>query len=245
MPARAKTYAKIYERFTADIAQGIDCGYQCAPLNGGMPVCCSTEHAIPVVSKAEWKHLKKRTDIWKKFKPYDRHSEKIVEELDSSCKAIECSIAPVCQRDNRTLACRAFPFFPYMTKDGEIVGLSYYHLYEDRCWVISNLTVASEEFRTQMLKTYEDLFAEDEDEREAMLDHSAHMRRVFSRQGRAIPILGRGGELLKVLPKSGGKVVPAKLSDFKRHGPYKSQKAYEKAIKEAGGDPTGHVLKKA
>ena len=68
------------------------------------------------------------------------------------------------------------------------------------------------------------------------------MRRVFSRQNRIIPIIGRDGQLLKVLPKSGGKVLPAKASDFKAHGPFKSDKAYQEEIKLEGGNPEGKTL---
>ena len=43
-------------------------------------------------------------------------------------------------------------------------------------------------------------------------------------------------------PKSGGKVVPAKPSDFKPHGPFVSDKAYREEIKLEGGNPKGKSL---
>jgi hypothetical protein len=68
------------------------------------------------------------------------------------------------------------------------------------------------------------------------------MRRVFSRWNRIIPIIAPDGSYLKVLPKSGGKVVPAKISEFKKLGPFVSDKAYRAEIEAEGGDPTGKTL---
>jgi hypothetical protein len=58
------------------------------------------------------------------------------------------------------------------------------------------------------------------------------MRRVFSRQKRIIPLIGRDGGFFKVLPKS-GRIVPADPRRFPKHGPYRSARAFAKAVKEA------------
>ncbi len=68
------------------------------------------------------------------------------------------------------------------------------------------------------------------------------MRKVFGKKGKIIPIIGRDGKYYKVLPKTKGAVVPAELSDFVAHKPFTSDKDYHKAIKDEGGDPTGHSL---
>ncbi len=242
MVAKAKHYAKMHSMFEASISTRVDCGKMCAPLNGGMPVCCTADHAVPVVTKGEWRQLKKTTEAWKKFKPRDKAGREIVDELHDDCLAIECKIAPMCDRVSRTIACRSFPFFPYFTKDEELVGLSYYWIFEDRCWVISNLQVAEPAFVDQMITTYEYLFKKDEEEYEAFLDQSKSMRRVFSKKNKVIPIVARDGKYFKILPKTKGEVIPAEASDFLALGPYKSEKAYAKAIKDEGGDPEGHSL---
>ncbi len=242
MTAKAKHYAKMYDSFGASISKSVDCGKMCAPLNGGLPVCCTTDHAVPIVTTGELKHLKSFSDVWKKYKPTDKAGRKIVDEMHEDCRAIECKIVPFCDRKSRTLACRAFPFFPYFTREEEMVGLSYYWIFDDRCWVISNLRIVEPEFVAEMLDTYDYLFKKDRDEKEAMLDQSKSMRQVFSKKGKVIPIVARDGQYFKVLPKTKGVVVPAKLSDFKPIGPFKSDRAYHKAIKEEGGDPTGHSL---
>ena len=109
-------FATLYEGFTAPVSR-FDCGRKCAPLNGGEPVCCSTQNAVPVVHKVEFDLLKTRTDLWSKFKPYDYATRQIVAELTSDCMAIHCKGARHCERDNRTIACRGFPFYPYLTRE--------------------------------------------------------------------------------------------------------------------------------
>lgn len=242
MTAKAKHFAQVYKRFSVSISARYDCGRMCAPLNGGEPVCCSTQHAVPIVTRHEYELLKKRTRMWHKFKPFDRDTRQIVKELESGCKAVECNGARHCERDNRTLACRSFPFFPYLTRERELVGLSYYWSFEDRCWVISNLSIVERDFIDEMIAAHEYLFRKDEDEENAFVEQSASMRRVFSRHNRIIPIIGRDGKFLKVLPKSGGKVLPAKAKDFKAHGPFVSDKAYRREIRLEGGDPKGKTL---
>ncbi len=235
MPAlKAKEFDKLHRDFTASISTKHDCGQYCAPLNGGDPVCCDTGHAVPIVDKGEWKALKRRTDLWSKYIPEDddKHGQAIVDELAKGCKAIECKGARHCERDNRTIACRSFPFYPYTDKSGEVIGLSLYWGFEDRCWVQSNLQIVEKEFIQQMLETYAAIFAKDDAEFDAYKEQSANNRRVFSRKKRPIPLLKADGKLYKILPKGAG-IELAKPADFGKHGPYKSDKAYKKAVKEA------------
>ena len=157
---------------------------------------------------------------------------------------MECKGVAFCERDNRSLACRSFPYFPYFTKDGELIGLATYWTFEDRCWVISNVQVADKKFVSEMIEAYEYLFDVDDEQYEAYYEESATMRRVFSKRNEPIQIVGREMTYLLVLPKSGGRVIPTEKSAFRPVKPFTSDKAYKKAIKEAGGDPTGHRLPK-
>jgi hypothetical protein len=226
-------YGELYDRFQANVSR-YDCGRICAPLNNGEPVCCTTSHAIPVVDKTEFQLLQTRSDLWHRFKPTDANSRKIVNELHKSCCAIECKGARSCERDNRTLACRAFPFYPYITKDDRLVGLGTYWIFEDRCWLISNMQVVERDFIQEFVAAYEYVFERDPEERQVMRGHSATHRRIFSRQDRIIPLIGRDGGFFKVMPRS-GEIRPARITEFKKIGPYRSEKAYQRAVKEAGG----------
>jgi hypothetical protein len=234
--AQPEDFKQIYEGFKSPLSR-FDCGRHCAPLNGGEPVCCTTRHAIPVVHKTEWQLLKSRSDLWHRYRPTDAHARRIVGELASSCTAIECKGAAFCERDNRSLACRAFPFAPYITREREFVGLAYYWIFEDRCWVISNLAIVAPAFVAECVAAYERLFAVDAEELATYVDHSAAMRRVFSRKRRAIPLIGRDGRFLKVRPHGAG-IVPADPATFPKHGPYRSPRAYARAVRQAGGTPS-------
>ncbi len=226
-----QAYAEIHRSFEAAISR-FDCGQKCAPLNGGEPVCCSTSNAVPLAHRSEWNLLNGRTDMWSRYKPCDASGRKIVDELDRSCVAIECKGAQLCERDNRTLACRAFPFFPYLTRDGEFIGLAYYWEFADSCWVISNLTVVDREFVAQFVAAFDLLLAADRDEYETFLGHSAQMRRVFTRKRTTIALIGRDGGYLQVLPGD-PTARPASPADFAKFGPYRSEEAYAEALGRA------------
>lgn len=236
-------FERLYEGFDAPVSR-FDCGRKCAPLNGGEPVCCSARNAVPVVHKAEFEFLKTRTDMWSRFRPHDGPTRQIVRELNADCAAIECKGARHCERDNRAIVCRTFPFYPYLTRQRELVGLGTYWVFEDRCWMMSNLEVVDRTFITQFLATYEAIFAKDEDEFATYVDFSASARRVHSRWGRDIPLLGRDGALLMVTPSTGA-IRPGRKKDFPKMGPYVSERAYRAAVKEAGGEVPTNGMRRA
>ena len=227
---KPKDFDKLYKAFEASISR-YDCGRFCAPLNNGEPVCCSVEHAVPVVQNGEWNLLRKRTDLWRKFKPTDKHAQAIVDELADDCSAIECKGARSCERDNRTLACRSFPFFPYIDRAGKLIGLSVYWDFADRCWVISNLDVVEREFVREFVNAYEFLFFKDPEEFDAYQEHSLAMRRVFSRWKRPIPIIGRDGGYFQELPYGRG-ITKADPKRFRKYGPWRSPEALRREVRE-------------
>lgn len=213
-----QAYVDIFASFGANVV-GLDCGKKCAPHNGGIPVCCDTGHAIPIISKNEWTVLSQRSDMWHKFKAVTPDAKQVLSDLSSACMAVECKGARLCERDNRSMACRAFPFFPYIDKNDNIIGLSYYWNFADRCWVISNMGKVRREFVQQFLKSYDTLFAADPEERQVFRDHSATMRRVFSRKGEPIYVIQPDMTYLMIKPKGAGtKLVQA--SDLPSFPPY-------------------------
>ena len=235
-------FAAIYKRFNASVSK-FDCGKKCSPLNGGSPVCCSTQDAVPVVHKAEFKLLKGRTDLWKRFKPYDHPTRKIVEELHHGCCAIECKGVAHCERDNRTIACRAFPFFPYMTREKKLLGLSVYWGFTDRCWMISNMQIVEREFVREFVDTFEKIFAKDKTEFDTYVRFSADMRRQFSRMKKTIPVLSaEDGRLLIVTPKTGA-VREGRKGEHPKFAPFTSDAAYARAIRAEGGTAPAEGLR--
>jgi hypothetical protein len=222
MAAESDVFRRIYDSFTAPISR-FDCGRKCAPLNDGQPVCCTTGHAVPVVDRAEWKLLRQRTDIWHVYKPTDASGRAVVSDLHAHCLAIECKGAAHCERENRSMSCRTFPFFPYITLEGEFFGLAYFWTFEDRCWVMSNLGVVDKQFVAEFIAAYELLFGHDVEEYTANRDQSAAMRRTFSRWNRIIPLLGRDGGYYAVEPRT-HVIRPARLAEFPVHEQWRDEK---------------------
>ncbi|MBO6522005.1 MAG: hypothetical protein JJ900_17870 [Rhodospirillales bacterium] len=198
-----KVYRRIFNGFSAPVVP-LDCGEKCRHLNDGVPVCCDIGHAVPIMDKSEYKLLRSRSDLWSKYKPEDDHGEELVNSLHDDCVACECKGAKFCERDNRSLSCRAFPFFPYIDKSGEMLGLATYWTFEDRCWVISNMRKVTREFIEEFFDSYEHLFKKKPDEFDVFKDYSATMRRVFSRKKRAIYIIDRDKKFHAILPKGAG-----------------------------------------
>jgi hypothetical protein len=222
MPSSIALYQKIFDRFQAPVSR-YDCGKKCAPLNGGVPVCCDTEHAIPLVDKHEWLLLKSRTDLWRPYRARDAQAKAELADKHRDCRAIECKGFQHCERDNRSMACRAFPFFPYITRDDELVGLSVFWDFADRCWVQSNLQIVEPEFVKECVAAYELLFDNDKLERDANREHSAVMRRAYSRMDRVIPLLGREGEYLAVEPRT-HEIRKAHWREYRRNDTFKDEK---------------------
>lgn len=199
---KPEEWGQLLARFEAPIA-AFDCGRFCAPHNAGTPFCCSTQHAVPVVFVEEWQHLKAQSDLWHLFRPGNSHERKMKAELHSASRLIECKGFRHCERENRSLSCRAFPFFPYVTRQGDFVGLAYYWYFEDRCWVISNLHIVTREYVDQFVATYDELFERMPDEKEHFRGYAATMRRVFSRRGWTMPLVHRDGRFYTVEPGTG------------------------------------------
>jgi hypothetical protein len=214
-------YSQLYRRFDAPIA-ACDCGENCAPYNElGAPFCCDIRHAVPSAYESEWHFLFANTTLWKEYRPENQSwNAELHRQLPEGQVLLECLGHRLCQRDFRSIVCRTFPFFPYVTRQGEFIGLSYYWEYEDRCWVASNLQVVTQEYRSQFMDAYDEIFHQNLEELNNFREYSIHMRRVFGRRHRAIPLLHRNGFFYKVTPAN-GRVRRVQPQAFPKFGPYK------------------------
>ena len=214
-------FVALYARFQAPIA-ALNCGDKCAPHNErGVPFCCDTRHAVPAAYSAEWEYLQENTDLWQLWSAEDpAETERLRNQVPNGQVLIACLGHSFCQRNFRSLTCRSFPFFPYLTREREFVGLSYYWEYEDRCWVISNLQVVSREYRAEFIAAYDKLFEMLPEERENYHHHSTVMRRIFGRRQRAIPLLHRNGHAYKITPRN-GRMRRVSMTRLPKFGPYK------------------------
>lgn len=212
-------FSRLYAHFDAPVT-AVDCGSRCAPYNGGVPVCCDTRHSVPTAYPDEWIFLKDHTDLWHVWAPEEKGDRaRLAREAGPELVLIECLGADHCQRDYRSLVCRAFPFFPYADSHGRFLGLSYYWEYEDRCWVLSNLPRVDAGYRDEFVRAYEEVFAERPDERQTFGEHSAHMRSVFAKEERLVPLLHRDGGIVFIDPAD-ERHTPASPADLPKFGPY-------------------------
>jgi hypothetical protein len=213
-------FASLYAQFDTPIA-ALDCGRKCAPYNEyGVPFCCDTDHAIPTAYDAEWAYLDPNTDLWHFWEDDDPvETDRLRAETPDGQLLIECLGHRLCQRNFRSITCRAFPFFPYVTLAREFIGLSYYWEYEEVCWVINHLQAVTPAYVQAFVAAYDWIFAHLPGELENFRYHSIIMRRIFGRRKRTIPLLHREGGVFSVATKDGS-LTPADPEQLPKHGPY-------------------------
>lgn len=220
---------RLYDGFDAPVTT-VDCGALCAPYNpNGKPFCCDICHAVPAAYRQEWDYLQQQTELWHEWRgdecpcdPVD--PAELRAEAPEHLVLLACRGPEHCQRAFRATSCRQFPFFPYITADDRFIGLAYEWDFEPTCWVISHLDSVTPEFRSEFIRTYDELFALWPDEYESYYALSEMMRVHFARQKRRIPILHRNGSdyLLSPVSEQLRRVAPDK---FKRFGSYRDETA--------------------
>lgn len=215
-----KAIKKLYDGFDAPIA-ALDCGSKCAPYNErGVPFCCDTHHIVPAAYLSEWSYYQGNTDLWHLWESDDEITfAQMQAETPDGMFLIECLGHQFCQRDYRSVTCRSFPFFPYFNSQKEFIGLSYYWVYEDRCWVISNLDVVTVKYRNQFMQSYFEIFQLESKELENFAHYSQKMREVFNAKQRMVPLLDRDGLFYLINPKD-ETLNLCNSADYGKHGPY-------------------------
>lgn len=211
----------LYAAFQSPIGE-LDCGKKCAPYNElGVPFCCDILHAIPTAYDAEWEYLKAHTTLWQLWQHENPTvQEAILAALPDGQVAVACLGHLACQREYRTFTCRAFPFFPYITGDGDFIGLTYYLEYTDRCWLTSNLNAVTGKYRQEFVTTYDHIFAMMPAEKENFSQQSISTREQYLKAGKAIPLLHRNGHAYKVTPHN-ERIQRVPIEKMPRYGVYK------------------------
>jgi hypothetical protein len=159
---------------------------------------------VPTAYDAEWGYLQSNTNLWHRWEAESPAETKALEDNTPDGQVlIECLGHIHCQRSFRSITCRAFPFFPYLSRQSDFLGISYYWQYEDRCWVINHLDLVSSEYVQALMATYQNIFDHVTQEQENFRYHSIIMRRVFGRQKREIPLIVPDGKIYLVRPRDG------------------------------------------
>ncbi|MBN1370460.1 MAG: hypothetical protein JW987_00760 [Anaerolineaceae bacterium] len=218
-------FARLYRRFDAPIAE-LDCGQMCAPHNSsGKPFCCDICYAVPAAYRPEWTYLRGNTDLWKEWRgdecpgePFD--PAEVWAETPEHMLLLACKGPAHCQRDFRSVSCRQFPFFPYITADSRFLGLVYEWAFEEVCWVISHQETVTQRYRSEFVRFYDEVLAQWPDDFECYADHAEEMREEFAARKQRIPLLHRNGGFYLISPQSERleRVAPER---FKRFGPYR------------------------
>jgi len=216
-----KFFRELYKQFSSPLSE-IDCGKKCGPYNDfGVPVCCDIRLVIPAAYEGEWAYLRKKTDLWHPWKgEEDYGSDELEKDLQDGQVLLECLGYQHCQRGYRSITCRAFPFYPYLTGAGVFQGLVYYRDFRQSCWIINNLGVVSQQFKEEFQKAYEILFETYPGTREAYLDFSAAMREETARLEESLVLLDFSGNLCLVDPRT-EIVRRGSYQDLEAYGPFR------------------------
>ncbi len=213
-------YAAFDEPVTA-----VDCGEKCAPHNPSQkPFCCDICWAVPSIYTQEWAYLQPRTDLWHIWRgdecaqqPEDPAA--LQADTPDSMLLMACRGPAHCERQFRSLSCRQFPFFPYITADYGFLGLAYNWEFEAQCWVINHLEQVSEKFRENFVQVYDDFFSRWPHELDHYAARSEQMRADFITQNRSIPLLHREGGFYLLRPLN-ERLRPVDAQRLPKYGPY-------------------------
>ena len=217
----------LYDRFNTPVVP-FDCGEKCKPHNpSGKPFCCDICHAVPSAYRQEWAYLQDHTQLWHPWRGDEctSHPEdpaRLKGETPDSMILLACLGPDHCQREYRTISCRQFPFFPYITKDDAFIGLTYNWALEDTCWVISHLSQVTNAYRVEFVRHYDDFFSRWIDGIKSFAARSAQMRTDFISQNRSIPILHRDGGFYLLRPIN-ERLRPIEADRLPKYGVYRSE----------------------
>jgi hypothetical protein len=175
---------------------------------------------VPTAYETEWEYLKTNTNLWYIWKDSDpEYTAKLARETPDEQVLIQCLGHKQCQRNFRSITCRAFPFFPYITGNDVFIGLAYYWEYEARCWVINYLEYVTQRYVRTFVAAYVELFNQIPNELQNFKSYSSRMRKIFRKQHRRIPLLHCLGGTFLVHPENEEleRINPIDLPKF---GPY-------------------------
>ena len=214
------TFKELYQEFSLPLS-GIDCGEKCGPFNDyGIPVCCDIKLVIPSAYDLEWEYLRAETELWHLWQGSGAiEQEELIQDVQPGQQLLQCLGHHSCQRSYRSITCRAFPFYPYLDRAGDLLGLAYYREFRDQCWIISNLSVVTAEYKEQFQRTFGKLFQRYPDTKENYLHFSSYMRGQVADAGENLTLLDFSGRVFRVNPIS-EQVREISYRDLENYGPF-------------------------
>ena len=212
-------FRELYSGFTNPICE-TDCGLKCGPHNDyGVPICCDINQVIPAAFDLEWSFLEEQTDLWVPWSSSGSLDLDMMEELQEGQVLLACKGYQACQRDFRTLTCRAFPFFPYLDSKDAFCGMAYFPEFCDDCWIISNLDVVSQSYKKAFQQTFQKLFEIFPDYHQYLADFCRYMRERAAEESEKIVLLGFSGEVNLIDPRTEEK-IQVEYKELSAFGPF-------------------------
>jgi len=240
MPDNLPTFQNLYLGFSQPLSE-IDCGQKCGPYNDyGVPVCCDIGILVPTAFKKEWVYLEGATDFWHQWEGLSTpEGAELLQEMQPGQVPLECLGYKRCQRDFRTFSCRSFPFFPYLDGNGIFIGLAYYSEYLEQCWILSNLSLVSIEYKKQFQMTYDRIFKIYPETHKAYLGYSTYMRNLAESEGNDLILLDFYGQALRLDPRN-ETIEELSYTDLETYGPFRTMKELEFPDEIEEGDASGN-----
>jgi hypothetical protein len=212
-------FQEIYKGFEMPLCDQ-DCGKKCGPHNYyGVPVCCDIGLVVPAAFESEWLFLQENTDLWEPWSSSGLFDHQLREEVQDGQVLLQCKGYQSCQRSFRTLTCRAFPFYPYLTSEGDFPGMGYYPDFRENCWIISNLSVVSAEYKAAFDKSFQRIFEIYPEYRNSFVDYSRYVRQQAAVEGEAIILLDFSNRVNLIDPST-EQSRSVTYQDLEEYGPY-------------------------
>jgi hypothetical protein len=180
----------LYKLLTAPIVD-FDCGAICSLTNEGVPVCCESDSVVPILYKNEYKYVSSKCSLWREFYPETKEDKKLIEESGYDDVLCICRGAKDCNREYRSMVCRTFPFYPYLDKKGNFLGLTYNYDFEGSCLLIGRPKIVNTEYIHQAIDAWKYIFKIDSAEKQAHMDYARTIDR--KRRGKTIHVLSKKG----------------------------------------------------
>jgi hypothetical protein len=155
----------------------LDCGTLCKSQNNGVPFCCDVSNAIPLLYKKEFRLFKSRTNLWNVWKPGNKKDAKLLEDLASDIIFCECRGVKFCERENRSISCRTFPFEPYFDKRELMVGLVFNYDFIGKCPLTTKKNYIPQSTIDQHFNFWLEFTSMKEDELDCYVENSKTLRR--------------------------------------------------------------------
>ena len=188
---------EFYFSFLNEEITDYNCGTLCSPDNNGIPYCCTAEHAVPLLYKAEFSYLKKKGDLWSKWIPVTRDDKEIAETADVDQVFCECKGVEHCIREQRSISCRTFPLEPYIDRRGAFIGLTFLEDFmekdPDTGKIKCPLTKKPKDIRQEFVDSHyifwEKIMFRRTDEYETYEDSSKDLRKNLKKHGSKFTVL--------------------------------------------------------